>query len=69
MITDSETWALSLITSSASNTQTELNRILAARAALITLLEDKYKAKFNTVTGEFEAIKEPPMDEVVTEEK
>lgn len=53
MISQEETWALSILTATAQNQQAELQRVMAARESYIKLLEDKYKATFDPQTGQF----------------
>lgn len=53
MITQEESWALSILTTTAINAQAELQRVISARDAYIKLLEKKYKAIFNPTSGEF----------------
>ena len=52
-ITNAEVWALNVLSGSVSNAQDELERAIAARGSFITLIEGKYKAKFDPDTGEF----------------
>ena len=52
-ITQEETNALEILTNSAKQADSELQRQLAARQALIKLLEGKYKATFDEKTGQF----------------
>ena len=54
MITQEEMWALSALTGLTNNAQIESQRLLAARQAMIKLLEDKYRTVFNQQTGEFQ---------------
>jgi hypothetical protein len=53
MVTQEELWALNVLTQTASNVQTELQRLIAARQSIIKLLEDKYEATFNEKMGQF----------------
>ena len=53
MITQEELWALNALTAVATNAQAELERVVAARQAIIKLLEEKYKSTFNEQTGQF----------------
>ena len=54
MITQGETWALQVLTNSVNAANAEAQRQLAGRQAVIVLLEQKYKAKFDEKTGSFE---------------
>ena len=54
MITQEEQWALNVLTQAAVNAQAELQRLVAARNSNIKLLEEKYKANFNTSASQFE---------------
>lgn len=57
MISQEELWAFNLLNGNIQNIQAELNRVIAARQAFISLLEQKYQAKFNSSTGQFEEVK------------
>lgn len=52
---EAEVWAFNLLNSSVTNAEAELNRTVAARSAYVKLLESKYSAVFNPLTGEFTA--------------
>ena len=54
MIAQEELWALNALTAVTTNAQAELERVVAARQAIIKLLEEKYKSIFNEQTGQFE---------------
>lgn len=56
-LTEQELWAFNLLNSSATNTQAELNRMVAARDAFVKLLEIKYDATFDPSTGRLETKK------------
>jgi len=51
-ITEAEVWALNLLTGSIANAEAELGRLVAARNAYVALLENKYGANYNPLTGE-----------------
>ena len=53
MITQEELWALNVLTAVTTNAQAELERVVAARQAIIKLLEDKYNSTFDEQLGQF----------------
>ena len=53
MIAQEELWALNVLTAAATNAQAELERVVAARQAIIKLLEDKYNSTFDEQLGQF----------------
>ena len=53
-LTQDEVNAINIIAAQAQNLQAQLNQTLAAQKAIVALLEKKYKAKFNPVTGTLE---------------
>ncbi|MCW4048227.1 MAG: hypothetical protein NWE89_00690, partial [Candidatus Bathyarchaeota archaeon] len=53
-LTQEEVNAINIIAAQAQNLQAQLNQVLAAQKAVVTLLEKKYKAKFNPETGQLE---------------
>ena len=52
-VTQEELWAFNGLNGLAQNTRVELDRQIAARDALIKLLEQKYDAVFDVKTGTF----------------
>jgi len=53
-LTQDEVNAINIIATQAQNLQAQLNQTLAAQKSVIALLEKKYKATFNPVTGTLE---------------
>jgi len=53
MIAQEELWALNALTAVTTNAQAELERVVAARQAIIKLLEDKYNSTFDEQLGQF----------------
>jgi len=53
-LTTEEIWLVNLVGGQVKNSQTELQRQMAAKDTLIELLEKKYDAVFNRATAEFE---------------
>ena len=60
-LTPEEVWAFNGLNGLAQNTRAELDRQIAARDALIKLLEQKYDAVFDVKTGTFN-LKEKPKE-------
>ncbi len=50
-LTNEEVWLTRSTTTNVRNAQQELQRLMAARASLTQLLENKYNAVFNPKTG------------------
>ncbi len=50
-LTNEEVWLISSINTNVQSAQQELQRLMAARASLTQLLENKYNAVFNPKTG------------------
>jgi len=57
-ITNAEVWALNMLNGGVDNAQAELQRAIAARGSYISLIEGKYRAKFDPDTGEFTPLEE-----------
>jgi len=56
---EQDVWLLNSVGANVNDAQQVLQRMAAAQASLIQLLEKKYKAKFNPQSGQFEEIKKP----------
>ena len=51
--TEQEIFAFNVLNNTCTNAQAELNRAIQGRTAYIELMENKYKAKYDPMTGQF----------------
>ena len=51
-VTQEELWAFNILNSTVTNAKAEFDRSIQARAAYISLLENKYDATFDPASGE-----------------